>query len=92
VFVAKWIMCVQLRFECQLRFYGVYARSAKALDNDLEIGRVLVRQHLAAMFKGIARVETEDLLPLGAGFFGTAQMTKTRILCLTSSGRCEPRP
>jgi hypothetical protein len=33
-----------------LWFYG---RLAKTLHNELEIGRVLVRQHLAAMFEGI---------------------------------------
>jgi hypothetical protein len=58
-----------------LRFY---ARFAKTLHNELEIGRVLVRQYLAAMFKGIVRVNTKDLLPLGAGFLGPAQMTETR--------------
>ena len=59
-----------------LRFY---ARFAKTLHNELEIGRVLVRQHLAAMFKGIVRVDAEDLLPLGTGFIGPAQMTETRL-------------
>ena len=46
-----------------LRFY---TRFAKPFHNELKIGRVLVRQHLAAMFKGIVRIDAEDLLPLGA--------------------------
>ena len=55
-----------------------YVRFAKTLHNELEIGRVLVRQHLAAMFKGILGVDAEDLLPLGTGFVSPAQMTETR--------------
>jgi hypothetical protein len=77
VFVCKRLTCLQPPFGPDYRFLGFYARLAKTLHNELEIGRVFVRQHLAAMFKGIVRVDAKDLLPLGTGFLRPTQMTET---------------
>ena len=49
----------------------------KPVHHQLEIGEVLVRQHLAAVFQRILRVDTENFLPLIACLRKAAQMTKT---------------